>query len=101
MKVDWHPYPEEKPFREDSYLVTRKSVLPRDEGRVFVGTLPWDEEDEQWRYCYNAPVLAWANLPEPYEPPKRDPYYNHPDEITARKYMERDPETLKALGIFD
>lgn len=25
----------------------------------------------------------------------------HPDEVTARKFMEKDPETLKALGIFD
>lgn len=25
----------------------------------------------------------------------------HPDAITARKFMEKDPETLKRLGIFD
>lgn len=72
-QVDWHPYPDEKPSKEDSYLVTRKSILPKDEGRIFVGTLPWDEEDEQWRHCYNAPVLAWAELPEPYELPEENP----------------------------
>lgn len=26
---------------------------------------------------------------------------NHPDAITARKYAEGDPETVKKLGIFD
>lgn len=30
-----------------------------------------------------------------------DPFYNHPDEITARKYMQNDPETLRRLGVFD
>lgn len=30
-----------------------------------------------------------------------DPFYNHPDEITARKYVAGDPETLRRLGIFD
>ena len=25
----------------------------------------------------------------------------HPDAVTARKYVENDPETLKKLGIFD
>ncbi len=30
-----------------------------------------------------------------------EPRSEHPDEITARKYIERDPETLKSLGIFD
>lgn len=71
-QVNWHPYPEEKPSKNDSYLVTRKSTLPIDDGKVFVDTLPWDEEDEHWRYCYNAPVLAWAELPEPYDPEGED-----------------------------
>lgn len=31
----------------------------------------------------------------------QDAFYNHPDEITARKYMQRDPETLRRLGVFD
>ena len=31
----------------------------------------------------------------------RGEFYNHPDEITARKYMQRDPETLRRLGVFD
>ena len=30
-----------------------------------------------------------------------EPGSEHSDEITARKYIERDPETLKSLGIFD
>ena len=30
-----------------------------------------------------------------------EPSNEHPDEITARKYIERDPETLKSLGFFD
>ena len=27
--------------------------------------------------------------------------WNHPDEIIARKYAQRDPDTLKMLSIFD
>ena len=32
---------------------------------------------------------------------EQEPNSEHPDEITARKFVERDPETLKSLGIFD
>lgn len=44
-------------------------------------------------------VIAWAEMPEPYKPP--EPFDMHPDAITARKYAEGDPETVKALHIFD
>lgn len=32
---------------------------------------------------------------------RNEEYDVHPDAITARKFMEKNPETLKALGIFD
>lgn len=95
MKIDWHPYPEEKPYTDAFCLVT--FVLDSTDEPIvdtdFYRSFGWENHKEK--------VIAWAELPEPYDVPKRDPYYNHPDEITARKYMERDPETLKALGIFD
>ncbi len=97
MKIDWHPYPEEQPPKNDRYLVTLPSEDDDEDEQVIIAY--WDKK--RWLHPSNNLPIAWAEMPEPYEPPKRDPYYNHPDEITARKYMERDPETLKALGIFD
>lgn len=31
----------------------------------------------------------------------KEPYDNHPDAVTDRKYMSGDTETVKALHIFD
>lgn len=40
-----------------------------------------------------------AEPPEPYCP--KEPEDMHPDAVTARKYIAGDPETIKALSIFD
>lgn len=54
---------------------------------------------EKWGYeRSDRKIIAWAELPEVYNP---EPVDNHPDTVTARKYMQNDPDTLKKLGIFD
>ena len=99
MQINWHKYPDEYPPKNNRYLTTIPSKS--EDAHRYVDITFWDGNREYWYTPSIYDPIAWAELPEPYEPPKRDPYYNHPDEITARKYMERDPETLKALGIFD
>lgn len=87
-KINWHPYPETKPKKDGIYLVT---------------TLAGDVDTDAFQLgdfdFYMSEVIAWAELPEPYNPPK--PIDNHPDAVTTRKYMAGDPETVKALHIFD
>ncbi len=104
--VDWHPYPKEKPKDDGYYIVTInpflnsypvvsdfwKSMTVCDEDFSKTETVSFWER-------YGGQVLAWAELPEPYCP--KEPYDNHPDAVTARKYMSGDTETVKALHIFD
>ena len=98
-KVNWHPYPKEKPPKTGDYLVTWLSLhtyrFPWVTIREFNAiTNKFDCEDGRYYIA-----LAWAEMPEPYKP--EEPEDNHPDAITARKYAEGDPETVKALHIFD
>lgn len=64
--IEWHPYPQEKPTEEGSYLVTIR-MFCRD---------GFDEEYERrfvqmdvfdLGYFWKAGVVAWAELPKPYE----------------------------------
>lgn len=96
IKVDWHPFPKEKPKKDGEYLVTCVGI-----GGEFVEKLWWQKKLKNF---YNGisfwtNVIAWAELPKPYKQPK--PLDMHPDAITARKYAEGDPETVKSLHIFD
>ena len=94
--VDWHPYPEYKPKESGYYFYTFQ--IGTIGGPVGLGF--FDEGIGEFEYNEDI-VIAWAeiNYPEPYRPPEPDD--NHPDAITARKYAEGDPETVKALHIFD
>lgn len=63
--VDWHPYPEKKPDREyDYFLITvdakgyRSTTVDLWTGKYFDGTR-------------NDLIIAWAELPEPYQPEKK------------------------------
>ena len=103
-KVKWHPYPKEKPksyLRE--HLVTVESYLASIPLKKIEKDTWIDSEDGgEWLVYGNkqkSKIIAWTELPEPYEP--EQPEDNHPDAITARNYAERDPETVKALHIFD
>lgn len=96
--IKWHPFPKEKPKKKGRYLVTAfdsedKTVKPY----VIV-----DRWRKKWGHFWATPdwdVLAWAKMPKPYRKPDQEDM--HPDAITARKYNEGDPETIKRLGIFD
>lgn len=95
--INWHPYPEEKPKDDGRYLVTLKSL----DGRLNVIEDYYNELYDKWTTsnCYDWNVIAWADKPEPYKPTEL--LDMHQDAITARKYMEGDPETVKALQIFE
>lgn len=56
-KVNWNPYPQEKPLKESRYLVTFKHIF---RNFVVIRSYPnsdWDKEV----------VIAWAELPKPYD----------------------------------
>lgn len=93
--ADWHPYPDEKPTKKDRYLIN----IDDGNGHKYI-TIATFYKDTFWENgAIDHIVIAWAELPEPYRPP--EPEDNHPDAITTRKYVENDPETVKALHIFD
>lgn len=59
--IEWHPYPQEKPTENEKYLLTCQ--YPHCIGVTFGKW--WDDEfvdiDEERK------ILAWAELPKPYE----------------------------------
>ena len=62
VKFNWHPYPEEIPSKNGYYLTT--SIYKR---KKYIETKSWflerrefDEEDDE-------NIIAWAEMPEPYE----------------------------------
>lgn len=97
--IDWYPYPEEKPKEEKQYLI---SFYVYKEKRHGVDIDFYNPEHDVWDVYDDGVytrVTAWAERPEPYKEP--EPLDMHPDAITARKYALGDPETVKALHIFD
>ena len=94
-KIDWHPYPDEQPTKLRLYLVTYKN---KDHGPCIYIALYFNG----WRIGSLSElddVIAWAELPEPYQAPKT--LDMHQDAITARKYAKCDPDTVKKLHLFD
>lgn len=94
--VYWRPYPGTIPCGCVYYVTAKKR-----DGSRFSTLGIYDPDFGFWtdKFEYRLDVIAWAevtDLPDPYEPDD-----NHPDAVTARKYMQNDPETLKKLGIFD
>ena len=57
-KVKWHPYPKERPPKDDDYLITTKYKRTRK-------VMSWDSV-KGYFYTEND-VIAWAELPEPYK----------------------------------
>lgn len=96
--VDWYPYPKEKPTEEKEYLVSFYNLAEKRSGVDLDFYVPesdcWDILDDG---VYTR-VYAWAEKPEPFEEKKVD---MHQDAITARKYLQGDPETLKIIHIFE
>ena len=70
-KTVWHKCPDEKPPREDElYLVTIRNSL---DDEIYVHTVGWTygrwvHELFRCELGEKCEVLAWAELPEPYEP---------------------------------
>ena len=98
MHVDWHKWPKEKPAKgsdRNKFLLTFKTK----KGSYYTSMGEWYDKYKEWASFSFDEVIAWAELPEPYKPEELED--NHPDAITARKYAEGDPETVKALRIFD
>ena len=58
-KIEWHPYPKEKPPKEGLYLITLKFGNTKD---VSMGYLTKD--------IYSNTLTAWAEIPEPYKEEK-------------------------------
>ncbi len=54
----WHPYPQDKPTEEKSYLVTREGAI--------TGNL-YEKCKYFWEGFVIGGVIAWAELPKPYE----------------------------------
>lgn len=66
--VKWHPYPQEKPTDWKEYIVTLKHTKRTTSAN-------YDPEDDEWRgnddfYIPNNCIVAWLELPEPYEDKK-------------------------------
>lgn len=95
--VDWHPFDyrdkSTHPKAQAYYLVT----VQFSSGVRLVVSLPYYWRKQRFAK-YDGCIIAWAELPEVYKP---EPVDNHPDAVTARKYMSGDTETVKALHIFD
>lgn len=89
-KMVWHPYPETSPDKDGEYLVTY------DDERVCFDN--YEDGYFEVAFYLECDVLAWMEIPEPYKP---EPVDNHSDAVTAQKYMSDDPETVKALHLFD
>lgn len=64
MKIDWHPYPEEKPKNGQCCLVTY--VNERGERKSDLDIYALDDICVYW--LAHQDVIAWAELPEPYDP---------------------------------
>ena len=61
-KVKWHPYPEDKPKKDNKYLVSVKRKY-----RSYTDAFYWDELLD-FGESLNEIVSAWAEMPEPYNP---------------------------------
>ena len=64
-KIVWHKYPDDVPSRFDKFLVTIQSPT----GAIFVDTLFYSDFAKSWMDLNILDlVLAWDELPEPYNP---------------------------------
>lgn len=66
-QVEWHPYPDEKPFHEGKFLITLPTKY-EDEDTIVIAS--W--YGERWIKPSLRQPIAWAELPEPYHPDGED-----------------------------
>lgn len=60
IETEWHPYPKEKPKIEGVYLATAVFGSIKEVVTAYFGRGRFGNE-------FNNYVIAWAELPEPYE----------------------------------
>lgn len=61
--IEWHRYPQEKPNKDDEYLVSVKSG----DDILFTSTSLWIGSKDNFTDRWNEHISAWAELPEPYK----------------------------------
>ena len=64
--IEWHPYPKERPPKEDVYLVTMVDKIP------FVAESKYSPKkkkftDEYYGDIFDDCIIAWSEKPEPYK----------------------------------
>lgn len=68
-KINWHPYPKEKPKKTGHYLVCDEYLKRHDDAGIRVSF--WMQfEDGIWGWSQGYRIIAWAELPEPYSEDK-------------------------------
>ena len=70
-KVEWHPYPKERPPKEDVYLVTMVDKIH------FVAESKYSPKKKKFTYEYYGDIfddciIAWSEMPKPYKEEIRD-----------------------------
>lgn len=68
-QVNWHPYPKEQPAKRGNYLVTLEATWGKRYIEVDFYRGKWDVFSHKDGSYF---VIAWAELPEPYDPEKGD-----------------------------
>lgn len=67
-KINWHPYPDEKPTKKDRYLIS----LDDGNGHQYI-TIATFYKDTFWESgAIDHIVSAWAEMPEPYKSEAKD-----------------------------
>lgn len=62
-KVEWHPYPEEKPSTNGLYLVTTNMCK-----KTYISIESFYEGEFLGTSVFRGIILAWAELPKTYDP---------------------------------
>ena len=65
--IEWHQYPKEKPKKSDDYLVSINAV-----DKIFTYTAYWIDTIGIFELRYDGRILAWADMPAPYNEQKND-----------------------------
>lgn len=60
---EWHRYPDEKPKKDDDYLVSVNMW-----GKSFTYTSSWLTSKNVFKDIFDKCIYAWAEMPEPYNP---------------------------------
>ena len=62
IRMEWHPYPEEKPKKTSNCIVSLSC-----EGTEFTATSWWDYQEKQFSNYFDDVITAWAYMPRPYK----------------------------------